>query len=64
MFIVNLFPSASSFTFSTSFSAYFGSIDKFINMPMLLTVISVFVVYEVAIIGVRTVIWLKKTIFF
>jgi hypothetical protein len=58
---INLLPLAGS-NWSIDVGQYLGYANLFINMPLLMTVVGIFITYEVVILGVRLVLWIYDLI--
>lgn len=58
---INLLP-ASGTTWSVDIGQYLGYANLFINMPLLMTVVGIFIAYELVILSVRLVLWIYDLI--
>lgn len=63
LWIVNMFPNSTLTIESTSWEQYLINANQFVNMPLLVSLIGAFVVYEATIIIVRIVLWLWNTFY-
>lgn len=61
LWILDLFPSAESLG-SADWSSYLGSANFFVNMPLLMSLIGIFLAYEGVVLVVRLVLWLRHTL--
>lgn len=57
LWFIGLLPDAQSLS-SPDWSQYLSNANLFVNMPLLLSIAGIFVTYEMAILGVRIVIWI------
>lgn len=58
---IGIFPDAGQ-TWAVDVGQYLGYANLFVNMPLLMTVVGVFIAYELTILGVRLVLWIYDLI--
>lgn len=62
VWILGLFPNANLSVSNADWSQYLVNANQFVNMPLLMSLISVFVAYEAGVLTVRLVLWLWNTL--
>lgn len=62
IWLVSFFPETSIDFGTTGLGSYLQSANQFINMPLLISFVSVFIVYEVTVLTARLIIWVWNTL--